>query len=253
MTLDRDLRVRTSEHVGINYEIAGIGNRFLAAFVDLALLGVIELGLSLVFGVVIRELGGVAATSALAVSVVLLVLVIPFAYWVLLEAFWNGQTIGKHLVGIRVLRDDGSPVGFFAVLARGLLRLLDVVPLIFPVDMLLMLLSAKGQRLGDLVAGTVVVKARFDRDFHALRTRAEPAARALSVRSLSGEEQRLVREFVLREPKLTAPVRASVAASIAARLRPVVPESAEHADDVVFLHAVAASLRGSGGDASAPR
>lgn len=250
VTLDRDLRVRTAEHVGISYRLAGIGNRFLAAFIDLAVLLTLEVSLALVLSFGLAGLEPVLRTAILAVGLVLLVLVIPFAYWVLLETFWNGQTLGKRAVGIRVLREDGSPVGFFAVLARGLLRLLDIVPLIFPIDVLLMLLSAKGQRLGDLVAGTVVVKATFERDFEALRTRAAPAASSLSVRGLSGEEQRLVREFALREAALAPDARAAVAASIAARLRSAVPESAAHPDDAEFLRAVAASLRESGEEPS---
>ena len=253
MTLDRDLQVRTPEHVGISYRVAGIGNRFLAAFIDLTLLALIEIGLALVGSFIATAAGpGSAASFAILGVVALLVgLLIPFAYWILLEAFWNGQTIGKRLAGIRVIRDDGSPVGFFAVLARGLLRILDLV--IFPLDALLMLVSRKGQRLGDLVAGTIVVKTSFERDFQALRTRAEPAAATLTVRGLSGEEQRIVREFVLRELSLKAPVRRSVAESIARRLRPVIPESGDHTDDIEFLHAVAASLRESGGEASPAR
>lgn len=250
MTLDRDLRVRTAEHVGISYELAGIGNRFLAAFVDLLVTGLIELGLILLLGFALREVEPNLRATILGVAVVLLILALPFTYWVLLESFWNGQTLGKRIVGIRVLRDDGAPVGFFAVLARGLLRILDLLPFIFPIDLVLMVVSSKGQRLGDLVAGTVVVKASLARDFAALRTTASPTVAQLTVRGLSGEEQRLVREFALREPRLASPVRERVARTIAARVRPAVPESAELADDVEFLRAVAASLREAGGDVS---
>ncbi len=248
VTLDRDLEVRTPEHVGISYRLAGIGNRFLAAFIDVTLLSILEFGLALVLALIARGSDPLVEFAFLGVATILLALVIPFAYWILLEAFWNGQTIGKRVVGIRVIRDDGSPVGFFAVLARGVLRVLDLV--IFPVDVIVMLLSSKGQRLGDLVAGTVVVKAGFERDFGGLRTRAEPAGATLTVRGLSGEEQRLVREFMLREATLPVPARRSVAEAIAKRLRPAIPESADHPDDVEFLHAVAASLREAGGESS---
>ncbi len=253
MTLDRDLHVRTAEHVGIAYEIAGVGNRFLAAFVDLTVVGLVDVGLVALASFAVRGAGPFLEATLLGVAVVFLGVVLPFAYFVLLEAFWNGQTLGKRLIGIRVLRDDGAPVGFFAVLARGLLRILDVVPVVFPIDVVLMLVSRKGQRLGDLVAGTVVVKTGLERDFRSLRTSAAPATAALTVRALSGEEQRLVREFVLREPKLTRPVRDEVAKAIATRLRPAVPESSDQPDDVEFLHAVAASLRESSGDLPAAR
>ncbi|OLC56689.1 MAG: hypothetical protein AUH85_05500 [Chloroflexi bacterium 13_1_40CM_4_68_4] len=246
MTLERDLRIRTAEHVGISYELAGIGNRMLAAFLDIVFLGIVIGGGFLVVSVILRQLNVPLSVDVVvgAVLVVLLLLAAPFAYWVALESFWNGQTLGKRIVGIRVLRDDGSPVGFFAIATRGLLRALDLVPIIFPVDIILIVASKKGQRLGDLVAGTVVVKARVERDFSTLRTRALPAtAAAVTVRALSGEGQRLVREFALRESGLKPEARVNVAHSIARIIRPAIPESSEHPDDVEFLRAVAASLR----------
>src|ERR671935_198559 len=159
MTLDRDLRIRTAEHVGISYDVAGIGNRVLAAFLDVLFILVIVLGLSfIVIRAILPQLRLSQSTdfTIAAVLIVVLYLLTPFAYWVVLETFWNGQTLGKRIVGIRVLRDDGSPVGFFAIAARALLRILDLVPILLPVDIVLMVGSRKGQRLGDFVASTVV-------------------------------------------------------------------------------------------------
>lgn len=249
MTLDRDFRVRTAEHVGISYELAGIGNRVLAAFLDVLLIGIIVIGLSFI---VIRtvlpllDLPESVSIPIVAVLVIVLYLLTPFAYWVVLETFWNGQTLGKRIVGIRALRDDGSPVGFFAVATRALLRVLDLVPILLPVDIVLMVASRRGQRLGDLVAGTVVVKARVERDFAKLRTRATASVADLTVRGISGEGQRLVREFALREQSLQPEARHEVARAIARSVRPSVPESGEHPDDVEFLRAVAAALRETG-------
>ncbi|TMD59229.1 MAG: RDD family protein, partial [Chloroflexi bacterium] len=247
MTLERDLHIRTAEHVGISYELAGIGNRMLAAFFDILFLGIVIVGGFLVAAVILRQLGVSLAVDFIvsAVLVVLLLLVVPFGYWVAMESLWNGQTLGKRIVGIRVLRDDGSPVGFFAIATRALLRSLDLVPIIFPIDIVLIVASKKGQRLGDIVAGTVVVKARVERDFSTLRTRAVPQGEApvVTVRGLSGEGQRLVREFALREGGLKPEARTEVARAIARTIRPAIPESAAHPDDVEFLRAVAASLR----------
>src|ERR671937_1481102 len=246
MTLDRDLRIRTAEHVGISYDVAGIGNRVLAAFLDVLFILIIVLGLSfIVIRAILPQLRLSQSTdfTIAAVLIVVLYLLTPFAYWVVLETFWNGQTLGKRIVGIRVLRDDGSPVGFFAIAARALLRILDLVPILLPVDIVLIVASRKGQRLGDFVAGTVVVKARVERDFAALRTRAATPAPDLTVRGLSGEGQRLVREFALREQALRPAARTEVARAIARTVRPAVPESAAHPDDIEFLRAVAAALR----------
>jgi uncharacterized RDD family membrane protein YckC len=249
MTLDRDLRISTAEHVGISYEVAGIGNRVLAAFIDLLIIATIVLGLSFIVLRAVVPALRVPPSVALSVAALIIVglyLLLPFAYWVVLETFWNGQTLGKRMVGIRVLRDDGAPVGFFAIATRALLRILDLVPVLLPVDIVLMVATRKGQRLGDLVAGTVVVKARVERDFQKLRTRAAAPAGDLTVRGLSGEGQRLVREFALRESGLRPTARAEVARAIARSVRPSIPESGAYPDDVEFLRAVAAALRESG-------
>lgn len=247
-----ELRVSTPEHVGVAYPLAGVGNRFLAAFLDGVLLLVLLVGLSLLAASAAPLLDrSPAVASVLAgVFVVLLFLIVPFAYYVLFETFWNGQTIGKRVVGIRVLRDDGSPIDFVAAAARNLIRTIDVLPPALAADVLVMLLSRKGQRLGDVVAGTVVVKARMERDFARYRTRAGEGAPRVTTRGLSGEAQRLVREFALREGSLGEEARRDVARSIAATLRPLVPESPEHPDDVAFVRAVAASLRAQGEQAS---
>lgn len=248
-----ELRVSTPEHVGVVYPLAGIGSRFLAAFLDGVLLLLLFAGLSLLAASVgqLLPVSGTTGAVLAGVFVVLLFLVVPFAYYVLFETFWNGQTLGKRLVGIRVLRDDGSPIDFVAAAARNLIRTIDLLPPALAADVLVMLLSRKGQRLGDLVAGTVVVKARMERDFARYRTRAGEAAPLVTTRALSGEAQRLVREFALREASLGEDARREVARSIAATIRPVVPESAEHPDDIAFVRAVAASLRASGNEASA--
>lgn len=229
----------------MSYPLAGVGNRLLAAFLDVLILTVLLTGLGLAGAVFAPRLGLDPTLSSILAGIflVLLVLVLPFAYSVLLEAFWNGQTLGKRIVGIRVLRDDGAPVGFFTVVARDLIRVIDLLPPVLALDVLLILVTPKGQRLGDLVAGTVVVKATLERDFQSLRTHATGAPASLSVRGLSGEAQRLVREFARREASLSPEARAAVARSIAQGLRPAIPESADHPDDVEFLRAVAASLR----------
>src|ERR671937_547998 len=174
MTLDRDLRIRTAEHVGISYDVAGIGNRVLAAFLDVLFLLIIVLGLSfIVIRAILPQLLLPQSTdfTIAAVLIVVLYLLTPFAYWVVLETFWNGQTLGKRIVGIRVLRDDGSPVGFFAIATRALLRILDLVPVLLPVDLVLMVVSRKAQRLV--------------REF-ALRERTlKPAARAEVARAIA--------------------------------------------------------------------
>jgi uncharacterized RDD family membrane protein YckC len=194
------------------------------------------------------QLAGVTAFAILASWV---------AYFVLLEWLWNGQTIGKRRAGLRVIGTDGEPARFTAVLIRNVLRLVDFLPAWYAVGVVLIFLTPRSQRLGDLAGGTYVVRAPKPRlDWLSLRT-LEPSLRtagtvprdARSVR-ISGESQRLVREFVARERTLSSTDRAKLAAVIAGPLRVAAPD-VDVADDVEFLRRMAASLRASG-DAPVP-
>jgi uncharacterized RDD family membrane protein YckC len=242
---DWDMSVRTAESVRLSYPLAGVGNRFLAAFLDVLFQSLLMVGLIILAGLLGAVVQPPREVGLVAVGLFILLLFGVFwGYYLLFEGAWNGQTPGKRVAGVRVVKDDGSPVDFFAVLVRNLVRIVDFLPGFYAIGTLSILLTRKGQRLGDLAAGTVVVKARTERDFQSLRTRALPAAGPVTVRALSGEAQRIVREFVQREGSMPEAAAAHLAQQIAAGIRPLVPESADFPEDVAFLYAVAAALRG---------
>jgi uncharacterized RDD family membrane protein YckC len=99
------------------------------------------------------ELSSLARTLSLAAGFFVL-----WVYWTLLEVLWHGQTLGKRLLRIRVVRSDGSPVTVFSSAVRNLLRLVDFLPACYPVGLITMLVDQRHRRLGDLVAGTVLVR-----------------------------------------------------------------------------------------------
>jgi uncharacterized RDD family membrane protein YckC len=250
------LEVETADHVVLRYDLAGVGTRGSAALLDALLSLLMVAGLSigaLIIGSRLPpslavQLAGVTAFAILASWV---------AYFVLLEWLWNGQTIGKRRAGLRVIGTDGEPARFTAVLIRNVLRLVDFLPAWYAVGVVMIFLTPRSQRLGDLAGGTYVVRAPKPRlDWLSLRT-IEPSLQtagavprdARSVR-ISGESQRLVREFVARERTLSSADRAKLAAVIAGPLRVAAPD-VDVADDVEFLRRVAASLRASG-DAPLP-
>ena len=248
------LEVETADHVVLRYDLAGVGTRGSAALLDafLSLLMVFGLTIAAVFAgsrlppALGSQLAGVAAFAILASWV---------AYFVLLEWLWNGQTIGKRRAGLRVIGPDGEPARFTAVLIRNLVRLVDFLPFWYALGVVMIFLTPRSQRLGDLAAGTYVVRAPKPRlDWLSLRTlepslavvagSASPTRDRQSIR-IAGESQRLVREFVARERTLSAADRAKLAAVIAGPIRAAVPD-VQSADDVEFLRRVAASLRASG-------
>ena len=255
------LEVETADHVVLRYDLAGAGTRGSAALIDAFLSLLMVFGLTIGAVLVGSRLPPSLATQLAGVAA-FLILVSWVSYFVLLEWLWNGQTIGKRRAGLRVIGPDGEPARFTAVLIRNLLRLVDFLPAWYALGVVMIFLTSRSQRLGDLAAGTYVVRAPKPRlDWLSLRT-LEPsqsmaadawqqaAPHGQSVR-ISGESQRLVREFVARERTLAPRDRAKLAAVIAGPLRAAAPDI-DVADDAAFLHRVAASLRASGNAQNAP-
>lgn len=155
-----ELQVATPERVAVDLPIAGLGSRAMAYVVDVGLLGATGLVLYFAASFFIPD----PLTSALGLSSLARVLIlvggffVMWVYWTLLEVSWNGQTPGKRLLRIRVVKADGSPVTVFASAVRNLLRVVDFLPACYPVGLVTMLVDGKHRRLGDLLAGTVLVR-----------------------------------------------------------------------------------------------
>jgi uncharacterized RDD family membrane protein YckC len=240
------LEIETSDHVVLRYDLAGAGNRGFAAVLDFVIASLITFTAFVVFGIASEV--NYAQINAFLGATLLITLVLVWAYFILLEWLWNGQTIGKRAFGLRVITEDGSPATFTAVLVRNLIRLVDFLPAFYGLGVFVIVLSAKSQRLGDIAAGTYVVRAPRPRvDWLSLRT-VSPLGdgRAAHTRRLPGEAQRLVREFVAREATLAPTDRARVAATIAGRLRAYALDDVGGLGDVELIHAVARSLRETG-------
>lgn len=240
------LEVETPDHVVLRYDLAGGGNRGFAALVDFVIATLIFAGATWAF----TTLSAVPLANPLFGFAVMLTFLIAWSYFVLLEWLWQGQTIGKRWFGLRVIRDDGAPAGFVAVLIRNLLRVVDFLPGFYGLGLLTVIVTSRSQRLGDIAAGTYVVRApRPQLDYWSLRTVTPLGAGAsIRTRALPGEMQRLVREFVAREARLAPRDRARVAKQIADKVRPHAVDISTETDDAEFLRAVARSMRATGGE-----
>lgn len=216
------LEIETPEHVMLDYEIAGVGSRMLAAMIDLLIIFVLLLTLLLVFSSVAKSGSWVAAIA------LLLIFTILWGYFTLFEGLRDGQTPGMKRIGIRVVRDTGHGVTFADAAARNLVLPID---LFAGVGVFVMAVHPRGKRLGDLVAGTVVI-----RDHPAVSPTASPGesveiAEPFGSPRLDDAEFHLLREFVARAPSLPAEVRERFTRQIAQRLagRISVTESDESA------------------------
>jgi uncharacterized RDD family membrane protein YckC len=160
--LDDELIIETPERVELHFVLANVGNRFLAAAIDHLIQGALLFGVGLLlYAISGWQFGGGIGMWAAAIAV-LIIFVIVWGYFVLFETVWNGQTPGKRIMKLRVVREDGRPIRFYEAFVRNLLRLLvDLMPpFSYAIGVVSIMFSPRSKRVGDLVAGTVVVKER---------------------------------------------------------------------------------------------
>lgn len=143
-----NIRIQTAQNVELEYEIAGIGNRIVASLIDILILAAYALAISL--------LSGWLFSGTFMASVIVLLYLPAFFYDLLCEVFMDGQSFGKRQMDIKVVRLDGMQPTVGNYLLRWLLRFVDVG--FMYIGLIVMLFTEKSQRLGDLAAGTTVVK-----------------------------------------------------------------------------------------------
>ena len=162
--MDEQVTISTPEQVAFQYEMAGIGSRFLASLLDHLILGTV---LSLVYcGVLaVASAGAVTfteqaeATVYIAIAIlVLIVFLIFWGYFVLFETIWNGQTPGKRAGRLRVIRRSGQPISAGEAMIRNLVRLVDLLPGFYGIGLITMFADKQTRRLGDFAAGTIVIR-----------------------------------------------------------------------------------------------
>ena len=147
------LEIRTADNVGIGYEAAGIASRLAALIIDALIIGVlVVVGDSIILGLV----GGTVSTTAALVLGSFVSFLIVYGYFVVAETASSGRTPGKRVVGLRVIRVDGSAPTFADSLVRNIVRFLDLAG----PGVVTMFFHPQARRLGDLAAGTLVVRER---------------------------------------------------------------------------------------------
>lgn len=227
--LDDELVIETPERVELHYVLANVGNRFLAAAIDhliqaSAILIVIVIAGAFSDWRLFNSMGVWAAALT-----VLAIFAIYWGYFVAFETLWSGQTPGKRIMRLRVVREDGRPVRFFEVFVRNLLRVaVDFQPVpSYAIGVVSIIFSARSKRVGDFVAGTVVVKERATEaplleeiikvsEIEQHRLNGETlAAFTVDTRQLSEPELRAVQTFLKRRFELTEVNRMALAMRIA--------------------------------------
>jgi uncharacterized RDD family membrane protein YckC len=216
-----NLVIDTPEQIPLEFPLAGIGSRFLALAVDTLIqsaAAVVLVSVAMIIGGATQKIQ-TRGTWVLAIVLILL-FIVHFGYFAIFETVWNGQTPGKRATHLRVIQDSGRPITVYEAVARNLLRIIDSLPGLYGVAIISALLSGKSKRLGDYVAGTVVVHEKPATLETAVRweTAAPPGSLKHDVSRLAPGEFKLIEAFLLRRNQLSADVRAQTARKILERL-----------------------------------
>ena len=195
----------TGEAVALDLRLAALPSRVVARLLDALVQGAVLVAVSLLAAVAGAESSDAAAATLSILTLVLALLVYPIA----METLLRGRTLGKLAMGLRVVRDDGGPIAFRQAAVRGFATLADL-PTLFVPSMVCMLAGARGKRLGDLAAGTVVVQERVPArggQVAVMPRGLEGWAASLELSRLSDELAQSVRQFVSRADELTPAAR----------------------------------------------
>jgi uncharacterized RDD family membrane protein YckC len=247
------LVIATPEGLDLALDLAGVGSRFTAGLIDLAIKAVIIAAILLAataLGGLVEVIVDIAAP-----------LLIYLGYDVLFETLGAGRTPGKRATGLRVLRTDGAPEDVVSSLVRNVLRLIDGLPLLYLPGIVSILVTKRNQRLGDLAAGTIVVRERHG-GRRANEPGAEPAFATAAVVPSAREERPpgapsgydlggltdadagAVRAFLDRRERLESGARRDVAMRLARALRPKVAGPFDDLPPERFLEALDEARRG---------
>lgn len=253
--LTQSVDIETPELVVVSYTIAGLGSRVYAAILDLLICVVLFVG-TIVAVVAMsssdsdNSIGNPMTTAWAMAITVFMQFVILWGYYLLFEGLADGQTPGKRLLRIRVVRDGGYSVGFSASAVRNLMRIVDLQPVFtYAVGIVSIAVSKSGKRLGDIVAGTLVVRETMvAQPTRPIARRADAAPTPIHAQ-LDDQEFLLLQRWSERRNDLDPDRRRALTSQVADRLRRALPSDATSSESAqliqLFTHERQAREQGS--------
>lgn len=249
--ISRKTIIETPENIFLEYELAGLGSRFIAFWID-TLIQIILTFVLIWFLLMAAGFAGMLTGSqqmGQTMQTVLMVLALFFlyqGYYIFFEVRWKGQSPGKRLMKLRVIGDKGLPVTFYQATIRNIMRIIDMLPPVFfmpsyGLGSLIIMISQQCKRAGDYAAGTIVIKEQRFRGFEifaSIQTNPDYVNKIrIPVRKkIHGQDYYILREFFFRKNTLSPEQRRFIAAKLASyfRLKLNMGPSAEN-NDVRFL------------------
>ncbi len=218
--LDGTHSVVTPEYVEFKFVLAGTLSRFLAWAIDTVVAFMVALVIIIGLSMVMAAFPGFASAMVFVIW-----FLIDWGYSIFFETLWSGQTIGKKVMGLRVIQESGVRIGFYQSVLRNLARPLDRLPAFYLIGGIAILISKSQQRLGDMLAGTIVVRERQlkipaalekpDGDISLLQ---EPEFRT-RVSKLTAEEEALLFSAAIRREEMGIEARLNLFSTLSKRLQ----------------------------------
>ncbi|MBS1850383.1 MAG: RDD family protein [Acidobacteria bacterium] len=243
-----NLNIDTPEQIALELPLAGIGSRFFALALDSLLQFVAVVALFIVLALTSSELRYLGLGSLGPVAAIVVPFCIYWGYFAFFEILWKGQTPGKRYAGIRVIKQSGRPMNAIEAIGRNLMRGIDIVPGIYSVGLVCMMCNQQHKRLGDFVAGTVVVHDKAIDSVNSSWTAAPPAAAASATQAettkLTTDELVLIETYLSRRYEIDPTIRFATAQRIVALVQEktgILKPSDQSDDD--FLEAMARQVR----------
>jgi uncharacterized RDD family membrane protein YckC len=257
------LTIDTPEQIDLHFHVAGMGSRFVAVLLDHLIVGAFYFVIGIAALIVLSTLGMSRKLDSLTTWFIAVLIFLAFAvfwgYFALFEAWWHGQTPGKRVMKLRVIKDSGRQITLFEALARNLLRVVDYFPSMYLTGVITMLCNKRNKRLGDFVAGTLVVHERVEEQpllFQSSMNFAPTAETwreqtpamfpADAVAKLNGQDLLMIETFFSRMLDLQLDTRAAIAYRIAGQMGGKMGVTIPEGNPERALESIAHQMRSSG-------
>lgn len=253
-SLDR-LDIDTPEQIALELPLAGIGSRFLAIAIDsllqfFAVLALIIVGIfvSASYSELLRGVDRFFSQTVAAIVLVVVPFCLYWGYFAFFEILWQGRTPGKRIAGIRVVHQSGRPMTAIECIGRNLMRAIDILPSVYGVGLITMMCNAQNRRLGDYIAGTIVVHEKaiesVSPSWGEQPEKTTTEAMQPELRKLSSDELVLIETYLNRRYEIDQVTRTTTAQRIVEMIsnKSGIPKPPDQRDDD-FLEAIARQLR----------
>lgn len=211
------LEILTPENVFVEYELAGLGSRFIALCIDtiIQMLMIVTIIVMVIYGriylgynALIQELFDAINSMIVTVSIIIMFLIL-FGYYIFFEMLLKGQSPGKKIMKLRVIKQTGEPINILDSLMRNFFRIVYLVPVLHLLEVFLVTTTENYKRVGDLAANTIVVKIRKDDNLFTIddilkssENNDEIGEKLNNIYPVTHEEYAVLKEFLARKDKL---------------------------------------------------